>query len=539
VKKICWISLLLILLSLQFNCAPPPPLEEKPLPVPIESPLVRIGLAENLTSLEFTSNGKIEIYDQDQLIANILGWDQKWVVDIRNTQPATIVYRLRYLETLDGRDALEKYQSLKSQGLPVVLERIKKRIFHDAALQTRTFYWILHQSEFENQDEVYRHQWQRNDKSKGVAQPLIKTPPQGELIITNRESGDQYRASRIMTIRGEQFSLTLPAGEGYHFEQQLTRRYHDQLNLVIDRFGKLTVVNIIPIETYLIGVVGSEMQEKFPLEALKAQAVAARCYTIAQIGKQHQLSPFDLCDEVHCHVYGGIDRESPRVSQAVAQTHGRVLIHSNKICDTFYAGVCGGHSENNENVWPGEPQIYLQGRPDANIKKFPADFFKDESNVRRWIESSPNVFCNTQQGDVPDYLNYTVKYFRWSQRYSQHEISQIIRRKTGENIGRLLEIVPVERGVSGRLKKIEFIGDKKKIIIEGELNIRKSLSDNYLYSSCFVIDREGSEFIIKGAGWGHGVGMCQTGAAMRALEGHSYQKILKHYYQHAELVKLY
>ena len=156
-----------------------------------------------------------------------------------------------------------------------------------------------------------------------------------------------------------------------------------------------------------------------------------------------------------------------------------------------------------------------------------------------WIESSPNVFCNTQKEPVPEFLKYTTKYFRWEVRYTQLEISNIIKNKTGEDIGRLLKIIPVSRGVSGRLTEIKLEGTKKTITVEKELSIRKALSDNYLYSSCFVVDRDGSNFIMKGAGWGHGVGMCQTGAAMMALQGFKYREILSHYYQNVEIVKLY
>jgi SpoIID/LytB domain protein len=223
----------------------------------------------------------------------------------------------------------------------------------------------------------------------------------------------------------------------------------------------------------------------------------------------------------------------------VTETCGLILKHEDKICDTFYSGVCGGYTENNENVWEGEPRTYLQGSVDAEQINLSDSFLQNEDNVRRWIESSPKVFCNTQQGIVPDFLKYTTKYFRWQVSYSQSELSDIIAKKTGQNIGSLLDIVPLRRGVSGRLTEIELRGTRRTIIIEKELNIRKTLSENYLYSSCFVVDRQETEFIIKGAGWGHGVGMCQTGAAMMALNGYNFKQILQHYYQQAEIVRLY
>lgn len=530
---------ILALLFIFFKCAVQPPIERPSAPVSKKIPLVRVGLAENINQLEFTSNGKIEIFDRDKIVASSVNWDQKWQVQIRNTRPSKIVYRLRHKEIFDQRVAERIIESLTAQNLPVFLEKIKKRIFHNNSIELTDVYFVFLGGDFDSEPAAYNFSLNYSDQIKTVAVQFIKTPPLGEIILNDIGSGKQYSSSRFLKISGDLFTIKLPTSEGFHYEEVLERKYRSQVEFFIDRFGKLTVVNALPLENYLMGVVGSEMQEKFPLEALKAQAVTARSYSIARIGKQHPLSPFDLCDEVHCHVYGGVDRESPQVSKAVEKTRGMVLMYDEKICDTFYAGVCGGYSENNEFVWDGEPQVYLQGRLDADIDGMPEDFLKDESNVRQWIESSPNVFCNTQNEDTPAYLNYTKKYFRWQVKYSQAELSQIIQKKTGQDIGTLLEIIPIVRGVSGRLIQINLTGTRKTISVEKELEIRKALSENYLYSSCFVVDREGNDFILKGAGWGHGVGMCQTGAAQMALKKFDFRKILNHYYQNTTIVKLY
>ncbi len=529
-----------VLLVILFHCAvTPPPVEERPPIIPEKMPEVRIGMSEKLDFLNFESNGKIEIFQDAKPIAQTVLWNKKWRVEIRNAQPANITYRLQYKEfdtEFEARQIRDKYFAL---GLPVIVEQFKKRKFQDGEIKFVNTFPVLLKPEFETADQAYQYQWTIRDKITAVALPFIKTPQQGEVVLKNVESGKSISQNLRMVIRGDQFTIKLPAAEGFHFESELVRTYRNQIEFIIDRFGKLTIVNVLPIETYLMGVVGSEMQEKFPLESLKAQAVTARGYTLARIGKQHRLSPFDLCDEVHCHVYGGIDRESPKVTKAVMETSGRVLLYKDKICDTFYAGVCGGHTENNENVWEGEPQAYLTGKLDAKLNNLPDGFLQNEENVRLWIENKPEVFCNTQDKDVPDYLEYTKKYFRWQVRYTQSELSQIIRQKTGQNIGTLIEIIPVLRGVSGRLVEVKLHGTNKTISIEKELEIRKALSENYLYSACFVVDRDRSDFILKGAGWGHGVGMCQTGAAMMALKDYNYQQILKHYYSAADIVKLY
>ena len=533
------------LLIFLFQCAipppppPPPSPEERFRPISKKIPDVRIGIAEGLEGIQFKADGQIEIFDKNDLLAQKLSWGEQWEVKISNTQPSIIKYRLRYKEVQDRNEADRILEMLTDQGLPVIIKRIKKRMFRENKVNWVTSYLICLEPEFETEEQAYNYQWRIRDKITAIALPFLKTPPTGDIILTNTETGESYQSTDMLRIRADVFTLNITTGEGFHFSNNETRKYHSQIDFIIDRFGKLTVVNVLPFETYLMGVVGSEMQEKFPIEALKAQAITARSYSLARIGKQHPLSPFDLCDEVHCHVYGGMDRESPWINEAVRETSGLILMNENKICDTFYAGVCGGHTENNEFVWDGEPRIYLKGRLDAEINNFSDTFLQNEENVRLWIESSPNVFCNTQQGPVPDYLAYTIKYFRWEVRYTQSEISTIIRKKTGENIGRLRKIIPVSRGVSGRLNEIKLEGTRKTITVEKELSIRKALSENYLYSSCFVVDRDGSDFIIKGAGWGHGVGMCQTGAAQMALQGFGYREILNHYYQNAEIVKLY
>jgi SpoIID/LytB domain protein len=222
-------------------------------------------------------------------------------------------------------------------------------------------------------------------------------------------------------------------------------------------------------------------------------------------------------------------------------------MYDNQICETFYHAVCGGHTEHNENVWNGSPRRYLRGVFDLPINQIsvPEDFLLQEHNIRRWIEESPVVHCNVKLIETPSYLEYTKKYFRWQVEHSQSEMSRIIRDKTGHNIGNVLNIIPTERGISGRLKKIRIIGNRKSITIENDLAIRKVLSDNVLFSSCIQIEAVGqqsgipSKFIIKGAGWGHGVGMCQTGAATMALKGTNYQSILKHYYRSASIQTVY
>jgi len=520
------------------RCAigPPPP----PLLVKEFGPNVRIGIAENLESLSFETNSEIDIYDQNERLLASAFWGRKWRVRLADTAPVNLRYRLFYQE-VDHQEVAERLAAtLENRGYTAVIKRIKKKTFHSTELVTNFSYQIFLKSIFYSENEAKQYQERINDQVITTILPFFDSRPRGSVILISEDTGQRFQSMGLIRVQGKLFTLKVLVGTGYHFEREEQRTYRRQLEFWIDRFGHLTVVNELPIEVYLRGVIGSEMNAKFPLEALKAQAVTARGYTLGWMGKLHRLSPFDLCDEVHCHVYGGVDRESASVIDAVEQTQGEVLMYGDDICDTRYAGVCGGHSENNENVWYNEPQPYLRGHLDSRLaNSLREDYLTEESNVRQWIESSADVYCNTTRSPVPEYLDYTKRYFRWSVRYSKEELSRIIADKTGQYIGSLIEIIPLERGVSGRIKKVELRGTQKSIIVERELEIRKALSRNYLYSSCFVVDRVGNDFIIKGAGWGHGVGMCQTGAAMMALDGFNYREILNHYYQNSRIIKLY
>ena len=503
-------------------------------------PVIRIGIAEKLDSITWVADGSIDIYDQNeqQIAGGLRG--NKWRVTVENSAPVNLHYGLLYREVYYPEVANRLASELEQRGFQTITKTVSKNLFKDGKFGQVTSYQILLNTVFDSEKAAKSHQQSIQKNISTTILSFLEKRPVGEVILVNEETGVRFSSRGFIRVRGKLFTIQVKIGQGFHFEGDAERTYKDQLEFWLDRFGKITVVNILPLEEYLKGVVGSEMHPEFPLEALKAQAVTARGYSLARIGKQHRLEPFDLCDEVHCHVYGGVKKESPLVNEAVTQTHGQILMYNGNICDTFYAGVCGGHTENNENVWNGEPQPFLRGTFDSpHSSRLPVDFLLDEGRVRQWIESSPDVFCNTTKSVVPDALNYTKKYFRWQVRYTREELSRIISKKTGQNIGSVNQIVPIERGVSGRLKKIEIRGSNKTITVEKELEIRKALSPNYLYSSCFVVDRERNDFIFKGAGWGHGVGMCQTGAAMMALKGQKYRQILSHYYQNANIQSLY
>ncbi len=356
-------------------------------------------------------------------------------------------------------------------------------------------------------------------------------------------------------------------GKEFHWERRENQSFRGGLR-IIRQAGGLTAVNVVGIEAYLRSVISSEMSAASPPELLKAHAVISRSWLLAQLaGKGAETVPqpqaedelirwfdreehadFDVCADDHCQRYQGITRVSnPAVDAAVDATRGEVLTTDGKVCDARYGKCCGGATEAFEHVWAAEPHAYLKRVIDAENPPTVPDLTQ-ETAARAWILARPEAFCNTSDPDtlhsvLNNYDQETPDFFRWRVEYTQSALSELIRRRTGIDFGTVCALEPVERGVSARLVKLRIVGERRTTVIGKELMIRRALSESHLYSSAFVVDMEmqGTEpvFILHGAGWGHGVGLCQIGAAVMARRGKSYGKILTHYYPGATREKIY
>jgi SpoIID/LytB domain protein len=369
----------------------------------------------------------------------------------------------------------------------------------------------------------------------------IATPSQGVIRLLREETGDTIAFLGPAIIRCKALTIrNVPVGTGFHWERSENRTYPDCLRLELDSSGKLALVNEVPAETYIAGVIPAEMSASFPLEALKAQAVAARSELFAKIGLIHRSEPFDVCADVHCQAYAGLSRKAPTTDRAAEETRGLIL-WKDGVCDAVYSAVCGGHTESSVMVWGGD-KPYLEGIYDGSEWLEWYGSLQKERHVTRWIADVPQADCNTADLNAPG-LDYTKKYFRWEVRIGQAELRDLLANKSGIRIGDIQNLEPLERGVSGRITKLKLTGTQGESIIPGELAIRKALSASTLWSSCFTVSTEGGDppqtFVIKGAGFGHGVGMCQTGAAVMALDGRRFDKILKRYYHGASLKRIY
>ena len=366
-------------------------------------------------------------------------------------------------------------------------------------------------------------------------------------------------------------------GIQFHWERKEDQTFKGSLEIRIEN-EKLTAINILPLEDYLVSVISSEMSATSNLELLKAHAIISRSWLLAQTEKSKAINQsgksyqsisetpeeyirwydredhlnFDVCADDHCQRYQGITRQStPLVEQAVAQTRGMLLMNDGKICDARFSKSCGGISETFENVWEPEVHPYLQAIIDnpAPANGFDTNLTNEEA-AQKWIRNAPEAFCNTHDKAVlsqvlNDYDQETTDFYRWKLVYQQADLAELIARKSRRDFGAIVDLIPVERGLSGRLKKLKIVGTKLTLTIGKELEIRKTLSESHLYSSAFVIDKLDiqngipEQFILTGAGWGHGVGLCQIGAAMMGAKGYKYDEILLHYFRGATISKEY
>ena len=388
--------------------------------------------------------------------------------------------------------------------------------------------------------------------------------------------GNLYRELTFLPKEPEAtFSLQdVIIGQNFHWERKQTQTFKGKLKLVVDA-DKVYAINLLPVESYLESVIASEMSGEAPFEFLKAHAVISRSWLLAQMEKRQKQQQaednfftfvkkddeltrwydreehtiYDVCADDHCQRYQGVDYPSAeKVEQAVRQTRGQILTSEGLICDARFSKCCGGVTEEFQYCWDDTPKSYLSATRDSREKTLPD--LTDEQKAREWIDSSPEAFCNTGASKniklaLKDYDQETNDYYRWKKSFTQQQLKALVEEKQKTDLGDIVDLQPLQRGTSGRICKLRIVGTKKSYVIGKELEIRRTLSDTHLYSSAFVVktadQKDGipQRFELTGAGWGHGVGLCQIGAANMADQGFGYQDILLHYYKDAEINKTY
>ena len=407
-------------------------------------------------------------------------------------------------------------------------------------------------------------------------------PSSGKQMVSFSENGvvwngKTYKQLEFLPQSDEaSFSLyDVTIGVNFHWERKETQTFLGKLKFIVNG-NSVCAVNELPVERYLESVISSEMSATSSLELLKAHAVISRSWLLVQMQNRrkgettahvaaseiqgngelirwydredHTL--FDVCADDHCQRYQGITKEtSAHVAEAIRQTAGQVLTDEDEICDARFSKCCGGETEEFQYCWENLRKPYLVALRDAPQQE--ALDLTVEANADRWIRSSPESFCNTRDAKVlsqvlNNYDQETSDFYRWRVEYTQQQVQQLLTEKLGIDFGAVVDLILVERGTSGRLSKLRIVGEKLTLVIGKELEIRRALSKSHLYSSAFVVDafdrnEQGipKRFALIGAGGGHGVGLCQIGAAVMGERGYSYKEILLHYYPGAIIKQIY
>jgi SpoIID/LytB domain protein len=364
---------------------------------------------------------------------------------------------------------------------------------------------------------------------------------EGDKVVIGGEAREEW----FFAATGSFFTLkNVEIGKGFHWQRYQDQSFPGDLRLIA-RDGCVIAINVVGIEDYLQCVIASEMSPSAGFEFLKAHAVISRSWLLAQMEKRQQRENgsdgffsfikkddeiirwydredhtiFDVCADDHCQRYQGITKASnAHVVEAISATRGQILAYGDEICDARFSKCCGGETEEFQYCWEDTPKPYLVSFHDP--------------------------YCNTNDKHIlsqvlNDFDQETPDFYRWKVEYTKAELSELVNRKLKDDFGEIIDLIPVARGKSGRIWKLKIVGTKKTLTIGKELEIRRALSETHLYSSAFDVVKEGDKFVLNGKGWGHGVGLCQIGAAVMGEQGKTYDEILLFYYRNAKIEKLY
>jgi len=495
-------------------------------------PQLRIGVVQNEQEVSIRSKNPIKIESGDHPL--LIPKTTELTLKMSDSIPATSLYRVCVASFLwrDRHTALEAARAWTREGYRAKLLKrgVKLRVGRrlvDNRIHT------LSVGAYPDRAEAVEERDRLSDAGQDAWIEEELTRPARGIIAVHDNTGAclGYRPAPILARADSPITIK-NVNFGFWKERREDRTYGGVLEIGVGKDGTLQVVELIDMETYLAGVVPSEMPASWPRAALKVQAVAARTETLAKIGTRHLADGFALCATVHCQAYGGMTRWAPATTEVVQATRGEVLMNGTRPVDAVYSLNCGGHTEHVENVWSLLAEPALRGKLDVlgHNERLPSPIGQGE--ILRWVTSTPNVACSEPS---------SPNNFRWKRQYAADELNKMVSAKM--DIGRVTDIVPLDRGVSGRLKSIKVIGTAGEKVVRKELAIRSLFGG--LYSAAFVVDIQRDQsgnpvtFTFLGAGRGHGVGMCQDGARGLAVHGVPYRRILEHYYTGARIGKLY
>ncbi len=502
-------------------------------------PLVRIGMIQSAEQIRFSCDQAFTFVALDGKKIGRGNAGTQYTVTAIAAKPAQMHWAVR-LAIRETEQQAKAFQAGQKQATTIWKQGVRLPI-ENKNLDNKE-YWVVVEP-FADQAQAQAFCRAYEPVGEAVVVKKIVTPATGRMLCEKVECLDGLRiqpdADKAVISLAD-----VTVGIEFHWQHTRTQKLPGVLELRFNNSGKLLAINELDIESYLISVNSSEMTKENPIELLKAQTVAARSTILATMAKHHYDEPFHLCSDDHCQCYHGLANVSAASEQAARETEGENLMSENRVCDARYAKICGGVMEDYENVWDNRRVPYLAAGVDGKAKLDTS--LRSEAKAKAYIDSEPDVWCNTKKYAISSALPYNTRdLFRWRVTYGIQELQALINKKLGQDFGELIDLIPGERGNSGRLMWMDIVGSHKTIRVGKELAIRRILSESHLYSACFYIERDLDEtgkvirFHLVGAGWGHGVGLCQVGATVMAQEGFDYRQILTHYYRNSRLEKLY
>lgn len=493
---------------------------------------LRIGLVEGREVVNFTISDRFSVADSR---GNILMQDGppglKWRVRIGSAKPAEFVYKILWGEFATEQQAVAIQQSLKEKGIEAELLAYGQKISSEV---DNIKYRIVSEG-FDHKSEAVSFCREFFNYKPRVIKQKVRDP-EGRVELFDLRYERAVKAENMIRIIPDSPTTEVVFHLKGSRDRHLTGQpYRGVIEFGVDNQGMLLAIFETSLEGYVKGVVSAVISPDAPLEALKAQAIAVRGCALAGLGIEHSNDPYDLCATYHCQPFNWSNNRGPKIDEAVESTKGMILVYKGKLCKSLYSPNCGGHTEDSPEAECLRGIYDVEG---GSLKEYPSSLEK-ERDVERWISSYPHVYCNPQE----DIFDQWKEFFRWEEEYTRRELEEIIKEKTGEDIGTIYDLIPLQRGVSGRIIELKILGSRKDLHIEGEFEIQRVLSEDFLNSTCFVVHTEVMEdgtplrFILIGAGKGQGVGMCQAGAVVMATQGKDFQDILAHYYNGAQLYK--
>lgn len=505
------------------------------------SPSVTVMLMEGQASVTFVTKGRMRLLARGGLNKTLdAPAGSVWTLRLKNYEPAELVHSIQVAEhELADKEGIAKSRALwEERGFAVrtFLYGTLYGIVGHVLDNRRTALFLGDPGTEEDGKQVLTDLHQRFG-FQGTLAPSLKRRPHGLLEILDAGGAvlaiAQDLASATSVDKSPFVVKDVEHGVGYAWHGRQDRAYRGDLHFVVDKAGGIAVINAVPLEAYLRGIVPSEIFAKAPAEALKAQAVTARGEVLAKLGARHLTDPYLLCAEQHCQVYTGMSGEAASTDAAIVATAGEALFAHNggPLVDSVYSAVCGGHTEDNDAVWGGVPDPMLRGRSD--LVETPEELAHGigETHLKRFLSTESPAYCSVSSFSK-------AKKYRWEKRFTRAEVDALA---APFGVGKVQVLAVAHRGASGRATVLTIAGDEGATQVRGELAIRKLFGN--LNSALFTLEPPGKahpgEWVFKGAGWGHGVGMCQVGAIGRAERGQGYRGILRHYFNGAEIVKIY